>query len=94
MLCIGYTGGGGAEAGGIALNTPAGLNPGDSFRFVFVTDGSTTAQSSNISDYDNFVQTQAGGATYNGAVVNWLAIGSTGTVNAIDHIGQANTPPI
>ena len=31
------------EAGGIALSTPAGLSPGESFRFVFVTDGSTNA---------------------------------------------------
>jgi len=27
-----------------------------------------------------------------GGVVNWLAIGSTGSVNAIDHIGQGSTP--
>jgi hypothetical protein len=37
MLWIGLGVGGRAEAGGIALNTPAGLSPGDSFRFVFVT---------------------------------------------------------
>ena len=30
------------EAGGITLNTPAGLTPGESFRFVFVTDGPRT----------------------------------------------------
>jgi hypothetical protein len=29
---------------------------------------------------------------YNGVVVNWLAIGSTATVNAIDHIRQTQTP--
>ncbi len=91
VVCIGL-GGGGAEAGGIVLTTPAGLSPGEQFRFVFVTDGTTTAESSNISDYDNFVQAQAGGATFNGAVVNWLAIGSTAAVSAIDHIGQTNTP--
>jgi PEP-CTERM motif len=90
-VCIGL-GGGRAGAGGIVLQTPAGLSAGDQFRFVFITDGTTTAESSNISDYDNFVQTQAGGASYNGAVVNWLAIGSTASVNAIDHIGQTNTP--
>ena len=74
------------------LQTPAGLTFGDQFRFVFVTDGDTTATSTNISDYDNFVQSQAGGATYNGVVVNWLAIGSTESVNAIDHIEQTSTP--
>jgi hypothetical protein len=64
MLWIGFGGSGRAEAGTI-LNTPAGLSPGDTFRFVFVTDGLTNAASSNIDDYNSFVNTQAGGATYN-----------------------------
>ncbi len=34
------------------------------------------------------MNTQAGGATYNGSVVSWDAIGSTPSVNAIDNIGQ------
>jgi hypothetical protein len=76
----------------IALTTPAGLTPGEQFRFVFVTDGTTTATSTTIGDYDSFVQSQAGGATYNGITVSWLAIGTTDSVNAIDHIGQTNTP--
>jgi hypothetical protein len=76
------------EAGGIALSTPAGLTPGESFRFVFVTDGTTTATSSNIADYNSFVNMQAGAATYNGSVVTWDAIGSTAAVNAIDNVGQ------
>ncbi len=41
MLWIGFGVGGPAEASGIGLSTPAGLSPGDSFRFVFVTDGTT-----------------------------------------------------
>jgi hypothetical protein len=77
---------------GIILQTPAGLNPGDDFRFVFVTDGIRDATSTNIADYDSFVNAQAGGATYNSAVVNWLAIGSTDSVDAIDHVGQATAP--
>ncbi len=89
MLWIAFGAGVRAEAGGIALTTPAGLSPGDSFRFVFLTHGGTTATSTNISDYDAFVNAQAGGATYNGSVVTWLAIGSTSSVNAIDHIGQS-----
>jgi hypothetical protein len=82
---------GGAEAGPIPL-TPPGLNPGDQFRFVFVTDGIRDATSSNIADYDSFVNAQAGGATYDGAVIDWIAIGSTDSVDAIDHVGQGNTP--
>jgi hypothetical protein len=76
----------------ITLTTPAGLNPGDQFRFVFVTDARGAATSMSIGDYDNFVNAQAGGATYNGTTVTWQAIVSTSTVHAIDHIGQTNTP--
>jgi hypothetical protein len=91
VLWLGSGLGGRAEAG-IILQTPAGLNPGDHFRFVFVTDGTRDATSTNIADYDNFVNAQAIGATYNGMVVNWLAIGSTESGDAIDHVGQANAP--
>ena len=89
ILWLAFGSGGRAEAS-IILQTPAGLNPGDQFRFVFVTDGIRDATSTNIADYDNFVNAQAGGATYDGVVVNWLAIGSTDSVDAIDHVGQTN----
>jgi hypothetical protein len=79
-----------AEAS-IDLTTPAGLTPGEQFRFVFVTDGTTTASDPSIAVYDGFVTSQAGFATYYGTIVDWLAIGTTATVNAIDHIG---TDPI
>ena len=91
LLRLAAGAGGRAEAG-IILQTPAGLNPGDQFRFVFVTDGIRDATSTNIADYDSFVNAEAGGATYNGVVVNWLAIGSTDSVDAIDHVGQATAP--
>lgn len=91
LLCLGFGLVGRAEAG-LVLPTPAGLSLGQSFRFVFVTDGGTTAGSSNIADYNNFVNTQAGGATYNGAVIQWNAIASTSTINAIDNVGQTETP--
>jgi len=80
-----------AEAS-IILQSPTGLNPGDHFRFVFVTDAIRDATSTNIADYDSFVNAQAGGATYDGVVVNWLAIGSTDSIDAIDHVGQATAP--
>jgi hypothetical protein len=76
----------------IILQTPAGLNPGDEFRFVFVTEGVRDATSTNIADYDSFVNAEGGVATYNGVPVNWLAIGSTDSVDAIDHVGQASAP--
>jgi len=91
VLGLGSGFGGSAEAS-IILETPTGLNPGDQFRFVFVTDGIRDATSTNITDYDSFVNSEAAGATYEGAVVNWLAIGSTDSVDAIDHIGKATAP--
>lgn len=76
-----------AAAVPVDLSTPSGLNPGDTFRFLFVTQGKTIATSSDIADYDTFVNGQAGGATYGGTTVTWKAIGSTGSVNARDHVG-------
>jgi hypothetical protein len=91
LLWLGCELEGRAEAG-MVLQTPDGLNPGDHFRFVFVTDAIRDATSTSITDYDSFVNDKAGGAMYNGVVVNWRAIGSTDTVDAIEHVGQANTP--
>jgi hypothetical protein len=82
----------------ITITTPAGLSPGDQFRIVFVTDGVTNATSSSIGTYDGVVNTDvsnAGGVFYNGqAVTNWLAIASTTSVNAIDHIGSSATTQV
>jgi hypothetical protein len=87
LLCAGIGRVAPVHAGPV-LTTPAGLAPGAHFRFVFVTDGTTNGTSTNIATYDTFATNQAGGATYNGSTVTWQAIGSTATVNAIDHIGQ------
>ena len=91
LLWLAAGAGGRAEAA-VILQTPPGLNPGDPFRFVFVTDGIRDATSANIADYDSFVNAQAGGATHKGVVVEWVAIGSTASVDAIDHVGQATAP--
>jgi len=74
-----------AASAGI-INTPTGLNPGDRFRIAFVTRTTTTGSSSDITSYNLFVNTAAGGATYNGSAVTFYAIGSTATVNAYDNI--------
>ena len=76
-----------AAATPIGINTPAGLNPGDRFRIAFVTGTTTTdISSTDITSYNLFVNTAAGGATYNGSAVTFYAIGSTATVNAYDNI--------
>lgn len=83
---------------GIIISTPAGLNSGDVFRVVYVTNATTTATSSAISTYNTLVNTdavaQAGGGevVYNGAIVTFSAIVSTSKVTAIENIGQYNAP--
>ncbi len=94
MVMIGLTAGVRPAAGGIVIQTPAGLLPGNTFRIVFVTDGTTTAGSSDISTYNQFVTTQAGGATYDGATVSWTAIGSTASTNARDNITGSQSAPV
>lgn len=74
------------------ITTPAGLLPGDQFQIVFVTVGTRNATSTAIGDYDAFVNMDAGSVTYAGQPVSFLAIGSTATVNAIDHISYNSVP--
>ena len=70
---------------------PAGLLPGQQFRLVFVTSTSTRVDSifsTDIADFDAFVTGAANGA---GSLLvplglSWTVIGSTATVDAIDHI--------
>jgi hypothetical protein len=78
----------------LVLSTPSGLSAGDHFRFIFVTgsSSSTTGASSDITTYDTFVRNSVsslyGNVTYGGSpITNWLAVGSTPTVNAKDHLG-------
>jgi len=80
-----------ARATPVALSTPGGLNPGDKFRFIFVTSGTTQALSGDIAYYNSFVNTEAGGATYDSAIVTWKAVGSTSTVDARDNVGGYNS---
>ena len=76
------------------LSAPAGLHPGDHFRFVFVTDATTTAGSAAISDYNTFVNNDAaaeagaGGVTYGGFNLSWQAIVSTSAMSAATNIGS------
>jgi hypothetical protein len=75
------------DAAVVALSTPSGLAAGTRFRFLIVTSSSRDATSTDVADYNSFVDTNAGGATYNGSVVSWKAIASTSTVDARDNVG-------
>jgi hypothetical protein len=77
------------------LVTPPGLNPGDPFRLVFLTDGTTAAISDNAATYDAIVQAEAEAAgltTYFGAPVNWQAIISTPTIAANSRLPLSTEP--
>lgn len=68
-----------------AVTIPVGVNPGDTYQLVFVTEGTTNALSTNIADYNSFVQTQAAlNPTLTGTDigVTYTAIGSTSTIDA------------
>jgi hypothetical protein len=76
------------------------VTPGDTYQLVFVTSTFTDATSSDIGDYNAFVQAAADaagigqGSTVLGVDapnISWTAIGSTSTVNARDNalvVGQ------
>ena len=75
---------------------PPGLNPGDQYRLVFVTDGTRDATSTNIDDYNKFVTNEVTGsplataltaAGFNLGTITWKAIGSTDSVAARDNTG-------
>lgn len=63
-----------------ALIVPAGVAPGGTYQLAFVTRGTTTATSADISDYNGFVQAAANTAGM-GSVV-WHVIASTASTDA------------
>ena len=73
--------------------TPDGFAAGDSFRLLFVTTATTTAESSHISLYNDFVQTSAAGG--HSAILDFKsefrALISTGTVDARDNTDTTGT---
>lgn len=74
----------GAQAAPITI--PTGLNPGDTYRLVFVTSTGRDGTSSNIADYNAFVTAAANSQAALAALgTTWTAIASTATVNARDN---------
>lgn len=76
-----------------------GLVEGNTFRLVMVTYGVTNASSTNITDYDAFVNTQGlNGITYNGNSMLWQALGTTmdsyASLDATRFSSQANATQI
>jgi hypothetical protein len=60
---------------------------------AFVTVNTHAATSSNIADYDAFVTAEADSDPALAALATtWKVIGSTSTVNAVDHLGVLTSP--
>jgi hypothetical protein len=76
---------------GAIVIPPPGLNPGDQYRLVFVTSGTRDATSTNIADYNAFVNAQAAGVVSAGFPTSgWTAIASTESVDARTNTGTAS----
>ena len=72
---------------------PTGLGPGDQFRLLFVTSGRRNSRSTDIADYNAFVQEAAGGGhrDIQSRSSSFRALGSTGAVDARDNTATAHT---
>ena len=67
---------------------PPDLSPGDQYRLLFMTSGTRDATSTEIEDYNAFVQQYADASPELAALeVNWQAVVSTPTVAARDNTG-------
>jgi hypothetical protein len=75
--------------GGINPATGMAWAAGDKYRIIFITSTLNPASSTNIADYNTFVQGVAAAAGFGG--VSWKAVGSTSAVNAIDNTGTTGT---
>ena len=76
-----------AAHAGSFLTVPPGLNPGDTYRLVFVSSETTDATSTDIGTYNSFVQDLADAVpALNTLGATWTAIVSTADVNAVDNI--------
>ena len=82
------------------VTAPTGLNPGDTYRLVFVTSTTRDAQSSDIADYNAFVTAAANTSPLLAALGStWTAIASTKTIEllgstvTVDARDNTNTNP-
>ena len=90
-----------AELGILDLTANGGINPatgvawasGDKYRFAFISSGSRNGTSTNINDYNTFIQGLANSSSLNiGATqgITWKCIGSSISVDARDNISNGN----
>jgi hypothetical protein len=84
-----------SSASAQSIYRPLGLQPGDEYRLLFVTDGKRNALSTDIADYNAFVTWEANqpNSLVRGLTVEWFAIASTIHVDAIENTGTDPSPP-
>jgi len=86
------------ESHAAMLTVPAGLTAGQQYRIAFVTSTTRNALSTNINDYNTFVNNaaNAGSSLLQPLGATWKAIGSTFTpsVSAATNIGGSSSLPI
>ena len=72
---------------------PSGLSAGDQFRLMFVTSTTRDASSTDIADYNSFVQGRAaaGHTSIQSYSAQFRALGSTATVDARDNASTTGT---
>ena len=73
---------------------PSGLGPGDRFRLLFIGTGNSNASSSDIADYNTFVQAlvvTSGHADIKALSATFRMLGSTEAVDARDNTGTTGT---
>ena len=72
---------------GQVIRVPGGLERGDQYRLLFLSSAKTTAESSDVSDYDEFVQSLADASPEVGSWgYQWQAVVSSSDTDARDRI--------
>lgn len=78
-----------------SIIVPTGLNPGDTYHLAFVSSTSRDGTSTNIADYNSFVQGVANAAGIGSSEnVDWFTIASTSTVDAKDNAVVGVSTPV
>ena len=81
-----------SSASAMPIVVPDGLGPGEQYRLVFVTSGTTRATSFRIADYNGFVDDIANAVPELALLsTTWTAIGSTPGADARDNTGTNPT---
>jgi hypothetical protein len=84
-----------SSASAQSILRPMGLQRGDEYRLLFVTEGKRNALSTAIADYNAFVTSEANlpNSLVRELAVQWFAIASTSDVDAIENTATDPSPP-